>query len=77
MKLSTRLTIAKKNSLLTYATHAEGTLSQLVASFPDIVVGGWGEPWRRYVQKLEFVLKYASSKSPEHIVIFVDTEIVR
>lgn len=59
-------------SLLTYATHSEGTLPHLLEKAPSIVVGGWGKRWKRYDQKLEFVLDYARRSPAEHIIIFVD-----
>ena len=59
-------------SLLTYATHSEGTLQQLLDAAPSIVLGGWGERWRRYAQKFEFVLEYSKRSPADHVIIFID-----
>jgi len=59
-------------SLLTYATHSEGKLQELLEAVPFAVVGGWGRPWKQYAQKFEFVLEYARGKPSDHIIVFVD-----
>lgn len=63
-------------SLLTYATHAEGRLQQLLSSAEAtgsaVHVGGWGEPWRHFMQKFEFVRDFAAQTPADHVVIFVD-----
>ena len=59
-------------SVLSYATHAQGTFEALRAALPNLVVGGWGAEWRSYMQKMHFVLEYCSDKNPKHIVIFLD-----
>ena len=63
---------AEDFSVLTYATHKEGSFAELFESVPGIVVGGWGEAWHGFMQKFEFVLAYARKKHPRHVVIFVD-----
>lgn len=62
----------KSFSLLTYATHAAGSLQKMLDSEPSIQVGGWGQPWEKYIQKFTFVLNYAQQCPPEHVIIFVD-----
>ena len=64
--------VASDFSLLTYASHSEGMLPQLLQRAPTVVVGGWGQPWSSYVQKFEFVLEYARRIPSTHIIIFVD-----
>ncbi len=59
-------------TLLTYATHAQGTFAELVAAAPGMRVGGWGEKWRSYLQKIEFVHHVCITCDPSHVLIFVD-----
>jgi hypothetical protein len=59
-------------SVLTYATHSQGSFEELVRSLPGIRVGGWGEKWSGFTQKFQFVLAYAEACDDRHIIIFVD-----
>ncbi len=63
---------AEDFSVLTYATHKEGTFAALVESVPGIRIGGWGEAWRGFMQKFEYVLAYARAQHPRHVIIFLD-----
>ena len=59
-------------SVLTYATHEQGTFAALKQAVPDLHVGGWGEPWQGFMQKFQYVLSFAKGCSDQHIIIFVD-----
>lgn len=63
---------AEDFSVLTYATHKEGSFASLVESIPGIRIGGWGEGWRGFMQKFEYVLAYAREQHPRHVIIFLD-----
>ena len=58
--------------ILTYATHAQGTLNALVNTHPTIRVGGWGHHWNNTMDKLLFVRDYCKTVPPRTIVIFID-----
>ena len=59
-------------SVLTYATHKEGSFASLVESLPGIRIGGWGEAWHGFMQKFQYVLAYAREQHPRHVIIFLD-----
>jgi hypothetical protein len=59
-------------SVLTYATHDEGSLQALRRAVPGLVVGGWQQPWCGLADKLRFVLAQARAAPDDHILIFLD-----
>lgn len=59
-------------SVVTYATHSEFMFDELSSRVPFLVVGGWGTKWRGFMEKIEFVRKYAEKQKEDHIIIFVD-----
>ena len=59
-------------TVLTYATHAQGTYEELVRAVPHIRTGGWGEEWKGFMQKFQFVFDFAQKCDAQHIIIFVD-----
>lgn len=59
-------------TVLTYATHAQGSFDRLVEALPDIKVGGWGQEWKGFMQKFQYVLEYAKTCDDQHIIIFLD-----
>jgi len=70
--------------IVVYATHARGMFHSLMddanAFNVPVTLLGWGEPWVGYRQKIEAILAFVRTLSPETIVISLDaydTKLVR
>ena len=60
--------------VVTYATHRQGMLSQLLNNRYSIHVNvlGWGQPWNGYTDKLIGIRDFCEHIPQTDIVIFVD-----
>lgn len=58
--------------LVTYATHAAGTFARLRERHPEMVVLGWGTPWKGFFDKVDAVQRAVTALPPEDVVVFVD-----
>jgi hypothetical protein len=58
--------------IVTYATHSERYFEILKHSSPDIIVLGYGKKWNGFSDKVNAVVEFCKSKSPDDIVCFVD-----
>lgn len=59
-------------NVLTYATHAERYFETLLKSCPEIVVYGFGQPWKGFHDKVAAVVEHCKSVGPDSVVCFVD-----
>lgn len=62
--------------VVTYATHAEGMYNDLVDDLKSndlsLIVVGWNEQWRGYIEKLKAIEKAVAKLPPNDLVIVID-----
>lgn len=59
-------------TVVTYATHSQGMFDALRTDERGILVGGWGTPWKNFMDKFRFMESVAAKLPAEHILIFID-----
>ena len=65
-----------KLHLITVATHEQGYFENLKQTCEthgvDLVVLGWGQPWKGFTYKINLVQDYSKTLSPDDVVMFID-----
>jgi len=57
--------------IIIYATHSFGTFDTL-KQHPDIVILGWGEKWKGFIQKAKTIEQYLHTLPEDEIVVIID-----